>query len=254
MKKEQKVFYYSDPLNDEFSSAKIETKTIDENYRYVRINTFLGKLSRLFWYHIVFRPFGFLRLKLKFHHKIIGKEKLKETRKNAYFMYGNHTLEFDDAFVFQYFDHKEKFVITHANNVSMKFLGRITPCLGALPLPANMKAYKNFMNAIDYHISHKHPIIIYPEAHIWPFYTGIRPFKDTSFHYPIKQGVLAYCFTNTYQRRGKNKFKIVTYIDGPFKSDNKEELRNMIYNQMVERSKMNNIEINKYIYREKEND
>lgn len=251
---EEKIIYYSDPLNDEFSSAIITPKVIDENYRYVRINTFLGKLARLFWYHIVFRPFGFFHLKFKYHHKIIGKEKLKLTKKEAYFMYGNHTLEFEDAFVFQYFDHKEKFVITHPNNVSMKFLGKITPCLGALPLPSNMKAYKNFLNAIDYHIKHNHPIVIYPEAHIWPFYTDIRPFKDTSFHYPIKANVKTYCFTNTYQKTKNNKFKLVTYIDGPFEASTKEELRDLVYNQMKERSKNSNFEKIKYVYRSKEND
>ena len=62
--------------------------------------------------------------------------------------------------------------------------------------------------------------------------------------------------TNTYQSYGKNndKIKIVTYIDGPFFAneklsikEQKEELRNKVYECMVERSKKSNIEHIKYI-------
>lgn len=57
--------------------------------------------------------------------------------------------------------------------------------------------------------------------------------------------------TNTYQSYGKNndKIKIVTYIDGPFFADKnlnpkeqKQNLRDKVYNCMVERSKNSNIE------------
>ena len=61
--------------------------------------------------------------------------------------------------------------------------------------------------------------------------------------------------TNTYQSYGKNndKIKIVTYIDGPFfpnknlpKNEQKQDLRNQVYNQMVERSNNINIQFIKY--------
>ena len=50
------------------------------------------------------------------------------------------------------------------------------------------------------------------------------------------------------------KVKIVAYIDGPFFPDEglnakekQENLRNKIYNSMVERSKNSNIEVIKYV-------
>ena len=61
--------------------------------------------------------------------------------------------------------------------------------------------------------------------------------------------------TNTYQSYGKNgnKVKVVTYIDGPFFAntrlninEQKEDLRNKVYNCMTERSKNNNIEVISY--------
>ena len=62
--------------------------------------------------------------------------------------------------------------------------------------------------------------------------------------------------TNTYQSYGKknDKIKIITYIDGPFYAnkelstkEQKQELRDRVYNQMVERSKNSNIEYIKYV-------
>ena len=62
--------------------------------------------------------------------------------------------------------------------------------------------------------------------------------------------------TNTYQSYGKNndKLKIVTYIDGPFLAneklsikEQKEELRNKVYETMEKRSKNSNFEYIKYI-------
>ena len=120
---------------------------------------------------------------------------------------------------------------------------------------------KNFINAIEEHVKRNHPITIYPEAHIWPYYTKIRPFKAVSFKYPIELDKPTFCMTNTYQSYGKNndKVKMVTYIDGPFfadknlsKHEQKQDLRNKVYNQMVERSKNSNIEVIRYQKRETE--
>ena len=67
---------------------------------------------------------------------------------------------------------------------------------------------KNFINAIETHLNRKHPITIYPEAHIWPYYTKIRPFRDVSFRYPIQYKKPTFCMTNTYQSYGKNRDKV----------------------------------------------
>ena len=128
--------------------------------------------------------------------------------------------------------------------------------LGALPVPGNKEAMKNFLDIIREKIEKKCSITIYPEAHIWPYYTGIRPFKSVSFKYPVELRKPTFCMTNTYQRYGKknNRLRIVTYIDGPFFAntqlnikEQKEELRNKVYECMVDRSKNSNFAYMKYI-------
>lgn len=258
----RRVIYYEDELNDEFSVAQITPKKIDESYVYCHSSLF-KKFTHFFWYRMVFTPIAFFYAKLKFHHKAIGKKALKQYKKSGYFMYGNHTQDIGDAFIPNLLNiPKDNYIIVHANNVSIPFLGRITPSLGALPLPDGMGAYKNFMNAIEKRIKQGHTIVIYPEAHIWPYYTGIRPFGDVSFAYPIKHGVPTFCFTNTYQkRRFSKKPKIVTYIDGPFFPDKslsvkeqRADLRNRVYECMCERAKCSSVAWIQYIKKERTDD
>lgn len=256
----REVIYYSDELNDEFSVAQITPKKIDGSYAYCRDSAF-GRFARFFWYRVVFTPIAFAYVKLAFRHKVVGAEVLKPFADKGYFIYGNHTQDIGDAFMPNVMNFpKRNYVIVHPNNVSMPFLGRLTPFLGALPLPDDMEAARNFSAAVDRRISEGHCVVIYPEAHIWPYYTGIRPFKDDSFYYPIKAGVPAFCFTNTYQKRKRGrKPRIVTYIDGPFypdgtlpKRQQKKELRDRIYQCMTERARLSNVEVIKYIKKDEE--
>jgi hypothetical protein len=107
-------------------------------------------------------------------------------------------------------------------------------------------------------ISEGAAIVIYPEAHIWPYYTGIRPFPDTSFAYPVKLGTPVFCFTNTYRKlRFSKKPQIVTYVDGPFfpdlsmsARDARKKLRCEVYEKMRERSRLSDFKLIEYIKKE----
>lgn len=257
----RKIIYYSDELNDEFSLAQITPQKINGNYRYIH-SSLLKKFTHFFWYRIIFTPIAFLYTKFVFHHKIIGKDAFNKCKDSGYFVYGNHTQDIGDAFIPNMINiPQENYFIVHPNNVSMPIMGHITPSLGALPLPDDMAAYRNFLRAIETRINQKKSIVIYPEAHIWPFYTKIRPFSDASFSYPIKYGVPAFCFTNTYQKRKwSKKPNIVTYIDGPFypnpalsAKEQRSYLRDQIYNCMCDRAKKSTVVKIEYIKREEKN-
>ena len=246
----KKIIYYKDELNDEFSKAKITPRKITENYKYEHKNP-IWNLCSLILQNILSVPIKILYAKIKFKIKYVGKEKLKPYKKTGYFIYGNHTQAFADTFIPSIPIYpKRNFFIVNPENVSVKPFGTIVEMLGALPIPSNKAAMKNFLQAIKERIKKGYAVTIYPEAHIWPYYTKIRPFKSVSFKYPIELDTPSFCITNTYQSYGKNKNKIqiVTYIDGPFFTDHKlskkeqeQNLRDQIYNCMVERSKNSNI-------------
>ncbi len=254
MKKEKQIIYYKNELEDEFSQAQITPKKIDGTYSY---SGGIGrKIGRIFWYHMAAKPIATVFLKLKFRHKIINRQCVKKYAKTGFFLYGNHTHELVDALIPTMICRpKGVYVIVHPNNVSMPLLGRITPSLGALPLPDDMDAMKNFNRAIAHHMEKKHCITIYPEAHIWPYYTKIRDFKDNSFRYPVQYDVPTFCFVNTYQKRKYSKTpKIVTYVEGPFFADKKrnakqqrEALCHDVKQVMTEHAKHSDVERIKYI-------
>lgn len=252
---EKKIIYYKDELNDEFSTAQIEPRKIDENYKYEHKNIFWRAFGWLVQ-NVLSVPIKFIYVKVKFKIRYVGKEKLKPYKKQGYFVYGNHTQSFADTFIItNTIFPKRNFLIVNPENVSMKFLGNIVQMLGAIPIPTKKKAMKNFLESINTKIKKGYSVTIFPEAHIWPYYTKIRPFKDVSFKYPVELNVPVFCVTNTYQSYGKNKDKIqiVTYVDGPFFpneelpiKERKQDLRNRVYNAMVERSKKSNIEYIEY--------
>lgn len=99
--KEQKTYYYSDELNDEFSEAKIEARVIDENYKYLHKNIFWN-LAHFLVQNVLSVPLKVLYAKLKFRIKYVGKEKLKKYKKQGYFIYGNHTQPVGDAIMPRY--------------------------------------------------------------------------------------------------------------------------------------------------------
>ena len=251
---EQSVIYYEDELNDEFSPGGITPRRIDASYKYE--GTVFRPLLRAVLYHIVAKILAFLYTKLVWGHKIVGRKKFKTVKDTAFFVYGNHTNQIGDPLVpsmMNFFG--STYVIVHPDNVSIPFLGRITPALGAIPLPDDKDAFRNYRKYLDLLVKKKRMIAIYPEAHIWPYYTHIRPFRAESFHYPVSYGVPSFCFTNTYhKRRFRKKPRMITRIEGPFYPDTSlkrneaiKDLRDRIYAAMDENTKYNDIEMIRYI-------
>lgn len=256
---EKNVIYYNDELNDEFSKAKIIPRKIDGRFKYNK-SAFWEFWSFLIQ-NVLSMPIKILYLKIKFNHKYIGTEKFKKYGKEGFFIYSNHTQAFSDTFTPSVAVYpKRNFLIVNPANISLKGTGWLVELLGAIPIPEGIEAYKNFLNRIENRIEKGYSISIYPEAHIWPYYTKIRPFKAVSFKYPVKLNAPVYCITNTYQGYGRhnNKIQLVSYVDGPFYpneelqlKERQQDLRDRVYEKMVERSRNNNVEHIKYVKIEK---
>lgn len=253
----KRIIYYENELEDEFSEASITPRKIDGHYDYE--GGILRKIGRIFWYHIIAKPLAYLFLKIKYHHKIVNKKCLKQTKGSGFFLFGNHTNAVADALIPTILCHPVGvYVIVHPNNVSMPVLGNITPSLGAIPLPDDKDAMVHFQMMIRHVVSKGECIAVYPEAHIWPYYTKIRNFKDNSFRFPVQCGVPVFCFTNTYQKRKRgNTPKIVTYVDGSFYPDQTlsvREQRQKLHQQVMACMKRDcqnsNVEMIQYIKKE----
>ncbi len=260
-KKNKKIYYYTDELNDDFGNIKLCKKDINnilDNYDYTR-----GSKFNRFWcdvlYYVVAKfilVIGLLLSRNKTKNKKNAKEFEKYCKENhkGGFIYGNHVNN-SDAFRNQALILKNRAgMIGLPNTLGIKGLRGITKALGYLPLPNNPKQYMRFLKSLKIINSRGEHVIIYPEAHIWPFYTKIRPFIDSSFGYPVKFNAPCLPIITVFKKskifKKPKKVSIVGKMVLPRNDlndlENKKYLRDEIYNQMVELAKENNYEYIEY--------
>lgn len=200
---DERIIYYQDPLKDDFANNDIQTKSIDNDkkFRYVHTNIFWRIGSFLVYYCVAIPVLTLISI---FVHpvRVKNRQALKFIRRNPVFLYGNHT-HWSDAFMpnIKISIPKRTHVIANPDVVSIKGIKNLVQMLGAMPIATTVRGTKNFLEAIDYRHKNGSVILIYPEAHIWPFYTDIRPFTDTSFFYPVKLDAPVVAFVKTYKKR-----------------------------------------------------
>ena len=253
MKKEKtKTFYYSDELHDDFAGVSRRKKNIGDNYKYINTNIFWRALA-FAAYRIIMTPIAYLYCKIKFGIKIVNREKLKG--KKGFYLYGTHTQMPADGYIPTLCAFPVKpYVVVHPDSVALPGTEQFMLMIGALPLPSAVHGTANFTAAMDKRISGGNCIMIYPEAHIWPYYTKIRPFGSVSFKYPAKSQSPVYCFTTVYNKRKHRSVpKITVYIDGPFVPDESlsikqrtQKLRDEVYFAMCGRAKLSDCEYYRY--------
>lgn len=123
------------------------------------------------------------------------------------FLYGNHTNTLADAFIptLLAFPRRAS-IVTAADTVSIPGLRNIVQMLGAVPLANTIDGTRQFLAALHRRLERRQAIMIYPEAHIWPYYNGIRPFPDTAFAYPVREQVPAVGVVVVYRQRKLLRF------------------------------------------------
>ena len=256
----QKTFYYSDEVNDDFAGTHIERKPLPENYEYLN-KGFWRKLRRFFVYYVIVRPIIFVYNKLIKRVKYVNKIAFKGYKKQGAFIYGNHTSMILDAFNPAYLAYpRPADVIINADAFSIKGIAWLLKSLGGFPIPEGFHAMGRFNAAIAEAIEKRHWIAVYPEAHIWHYYTKIRPFPPVSFTYPVKLKTPVFSYTMVYKKRKHSKYpKRLVYIDGPFFADETlpvkqaaQALRDEVYSAMCTRAQESDCEYIKYVYRPKD--
>lgn len=249
---ERRTYFYKDELNDEFSGVVRNTIDVDEHYVYNHKNIF-WKITEFFVYRIVMTPVAYLYLKIKYHAKFVNKSVLNENKKQPIFLFGNHTMLPGDGYIPTAIMFPKKCnEIVNADNVSLNGTKTFMKMVGAIPIPNKISGMRNYTNFLESCLNKKRCVAIYPEAHVWPYYTKIRPFTYSSFKYPVIYNTPVYCFTTTYQKKNKSENpKITVYVDGPFYADKNllkkeaaQKLRDVVYEKMAERSKCSTYEYN----------
>jgi len=246
--KSKKTQIYSN-YNEDLVTSKDQDYELKDNYKFIN-NSILYKIISSILYVISYL-IGFIYCKIFLHVTLIGKEKLKGYK--GYYLYGNHTLTIGDPLIPIVLNFpKKNYTVMSAANMGIPFIGKILPLVGGLPIPKRIHEKENLFNTMKI-LSQKSCLTIYPEGHLWPYYTKIRPFSLSSFKFPCIANVPSFCITTTYQKRKFfKKPKITIYIDGPFypKGNTLKEqstyLKDTIYNTMNKRSLNSTYEYIKY--------
>ena len=255
--KHKTTLYYSNEEIDEVVNFNKTSKPIKNNYKYINKSLF-SLIFAFITYRLILTPFAWIYFRLIKKVKFINKKVLKRHEKGGYFIYANHTNQYGDVFCPALICFPLKpYIVVNSSNLNTLFLGRFLKMWGALPLPNTITSTKNFYHAIDYYLKKNNPILIYPEAHLWPYYTKIRNFSSTSFRYPVKFNKPVYTFTTVYKLNKVGKVpKMQSYVDGPFYVDKtlpdkqaQEKLKSEVYTQLNKQSLNSNYEYLNYVKR-----
>lgn len=242
-RREVQVRYYQS-FADDFIESRNQSFQLTKGYSWIHESVLYHFFSR--FVYLLGEVFAFPYCRLVLQVKIKNRSVLRQYRNTGFFLYGNHTQSIGDAFIpIRMVAPKRGYAVVSPANLGIPVLGAFLPALGALPLPKSFREMKKFDEAIRQRILEGSCVVLYPEAHVWPWYTGIRPFSASSFGFPVECSAPSFCMTTTYQKRKRGKKPGITiYLDGPFYPDaslpakeQKSRLRDEIYNCMARRSR-----------------
>ncbi len=255
----QRIYFYRNDTDD-LVQSKDQGRQLPEDYVWIRTDRFA-----LFWNRLLYpvaRAFAFFYCRIILRMRIVNRHLLRDVPKEkGVFLYCNHTQPIGDVFTpVLLCGKKHPYIIASPANLGIPVIGRLLPILGILPIPQDAARMRLFLDAVKKRAAAGHCIVVYPEAHVWPYFTGIRPYAATSFQFPVQNDAPVYVATSTYQKRrlGK-KPKTTVYVDGPFfpekgipKGAVKQKLRDEVLECMKERSKQSTYEYIRYEKIEKE--
>ena len=256
---EERIFYYTSEEDDPIKTKEQENQekvALPADYQFIHKNWFWKLYSailyRMFKIFVQWYERSYLEM------KIVGREKFKKVPRNkGYVVYANHTNPFHDAFAPAITTTRRIRTIISPVNLKLPGIGKLLPALGGMPLGTTKEQKAAFNKAIDKRLKEGNALIIYPEAHVWPYYTKIRKFPagDRSFKYAVRNNLPVFTMTTTYQKSRKNRTRPAgtIYVDGPFYPDKslpeaecQAKLCSEIYENMVKWSKESNYEYFSY--------
>lgn len=250
------TYYYHSDTDDVVNSHDQSYSLPDD---YTILPTSLGAKIWSPIVRVIATILSWLYSRLIIHIHIIGKEKVKKVKDQGYFIYGNHTRPVGDVFTpLIIFPILNFYAIAAQANWGIPFIGKFVMPYAGLPVGHDIKQSLKLIQAIKTVINKKKGVVlIYPEAHVWPYYTKIRPFDPTSMHFPVALNAPSFTMTTTYHKpRFGKRPKIVIYIDGPFYPDlhlngkkAQIKLHDQIWDTVNKRAKLSNYQY--YNYKQK---
>ncbi|MBA1392638.1 1-acyl-sn-glycerol-3-phosphate acyltransferase [Lactobacillus sp. XV13L] len=248
-----KHVYYYHSLNDDVVTNRGQDYHLPADYV-----TFPANGKNKLWSAVV-RPasrlISMVYVRLIRRIRVVGKDKLRTAKGQGCFIYGNHTQVFGDVVLpLSIMPASSYYALAAESNWGIPILGKLILPYFGLPVGQSIKQAGKLLRAVKHVIDDRKAVVIYPEAHVWPYYTKIRPFPATSMHFPVMLQVPSFSMTTTYSRpRWGKRPRITVYVDGPFYPDRQltqkqaqKRLHAQIYSTMQTRARLNNYDYYAY--------
>ncbi|MDR0285717.1 MAG: 1-acyl-sn-glycerol-3-phosphate acyltransferase [Propionibacteriaceae bacterium] len=187
-----------DPAHDDFgtTSQHVTERVVDATYPYEH-PLWWRVLSALFYYVIL--PLPAWVIGRVYGLRIVNRSALR--RAGGCFVYANHTHWVDVIIPYLLAFPKRAFLVTGPVAVSVPVVRRIVPLAGGVPLNTTVAGKARFRDALERAVARGHTVTVFPEAHEWPYYNGIRDFSPHSFTYPVRAGRPVVAAVVTYRAR-----------------------------------------------------
>lgn len=241
-------------FTDDFVESRNQDMALPPDYVWIKTG-FFHRLWSGFLYGLAV-AFAYIYGGLCLGLRVERHADLRRFRDTGVVVYGNHTQPLGDVFFpARVCLPKRIYTLAAPANLGIPVIGKILPALGALPIPSGVHAMSGFLAAVNRRLEERKCVVVYPEAHVWPWYTEIRPFPTSAFSFPIDANVPCFCATSTYHRRKRGgKPRMTIHLDGPFYPDEslprparKARLRDEIHACMTERSKLSDCRYIEYL-------
>ena len=201
--KEKKTVYYTDEVHEDFAATngKIDRDRVDGSYRYSHPSVW-WRIAVFFAYRLFATPIVWLWTKIWLGVRVKNRKAIRQLRGKGCFVYLNHTQDVCDAYIPSILSFpKRAHVVTGPEAVSIPGIHVLVALVGAIPLPSNVAAARNFNKRLEEVVAEGAAVTIYPEAHIWPYCNFVRDFPDTSFTYPVKLNAPVIAAVTVYRQR-----------------------------------------------------
>ncbi len=260
-KADTEVIYYEDELNDDFAGNGISKCEVTESYKFLHTGI-IWRFFAFIVYYIIAYPLVWFFERVIMRVKFVNGSAVRRFNGGPVFLYGNHT-GWIDAFTPNVISlpGRRNRIIVSPDTVSIKGLRTVVEMMGALPVPTTLRAMPKFREAVEYYHGRDN-ITVFPEAHIWPYFTGVRNFADTSFAYPAKAGCPVFAFFTAYtEPRGflsfLRKANMTVYVSDPIypeaglsEREARRDLRDKVYAFMKDASRNSTYAVKIYKHKE----
>lgn len=217
---------------------------IKKNYKYIRKDILFKIFSKILYFIIV--PLVYIYNKLVFGFKIYGIDNLKKIKKGKITV-SNHIHPMDCTMNAIANFPRSLYFPTLKSNFEIPVIRHLIRLLLAFPIPDKTSQKEDFLKAIYETLDDNKTIHFYPEGSLWPYYKGLRKFKNGAFDIAVEKDIsiipVVFKFVKPYGIRKyiKKKPCINLYILEPIysnkdlaKKEAVHDLRKKVYLKMNE--------------------